>query len=270
MAREDEACKFRVGDDVCDSGNMMPGSNEPAAIGGKVTKRVIANGDVFYDIYFPVERCTRKQVFEARFSAEPTPPSKVLCNGVLRKMTSACPHDNGYNAAIDSAKRLRRTSREQQLKLQLAEQNTEAREKQHRKEKADLAMKLEVEKVHASRKISQLNRNMSIMEEEQNITIESAVRCNEKKNSEKFRLERRKEAKLHRQLSDELEKLQCEREATEAGICTKVQETAAAAEATVRSEMTAALSSLANNNKALQEQLEQVRNPPHTYFHLLD
>ena len=270
LAREDEACKFRVGDDVCDSGNMMPGFNEPAAIGGRVTKRVIVNGDVFYDIYFPVERCTRKQVFEARLSAEPTPPSKVLCNGVLRKMPSACPHDNDYNAAIDSAKRLRRTSREHQLKLQLAEQNTEAREKQHRKEKADLAMKLEVEKAHASRKISHLNRNMSIMEEEQNITIESAVRCNEKKNSEKFRLERRKEAKLHRQLSDELEKLQCEREATEAGICTKVQEAAAAAEATVRSEMTAALSSLANNNKALQEQLEQVRNPPHTYFHLLD
>lgn len=99
---------------------MMPGFNEPAAIGGRVTKRVIVNGDVFYDIYFPVERCTRKQVFEARLSAEPTPPSKVLCNGVLRKMPSACPHDNGYNAAIDSAKRLRRTSREQQLKLQLA------------------------------------------------------------------------------------------------------------------------------------------------------
>ena len=130
-------------------------------------------------------------------------------------------------------------------------------------------MKLEVEKAHASRKISHLNRNMSIMEEEQNITIESAVRCNEKKNSEKFRLERRKEAKLHRQLSDELEKLQLEREATEADISTKVQEAAAAAEATVRSELTAALSSLANNNKALQEQLEQIRNPPHTYFHLL-
>ena len=53
-------------------------------------------------------------------------------------------------------------------------------------------------------------------------------------------------------------------------VCTKVQEAAATAEATVRSEMTAALSSLANNNKALQEQLEQVRNSPHTYFHLLD
>ena len=270
LAREDEACKFRVGDIVCDSGNMMPGFNEPAAIGGRFTKRVIVNGDVFYDIYFPVGRCTRKHVFEARLSAEPTPPSKALCNGVLRKVPSACPHDDAYNAAIDSAKRLRRTSREQQLKLQLAKQNTEARETQHSKEKAKLVMELKVGKAHASREISHLNRNMSIMEEEQNITIESAVRCNEKKNSEKFRLERRKEAKLHRQLSDELEKLQCEREATEAGICTKVQEAAAAAEATVRSEMTAALSSLANNNKALQEQLEQVRNPPHTYFHLLD
>mmetsp|Transcript_28561 Transcript_28561/g.38973 ORF Transcript_28561/g.38973 Transcript_28561/m.38973 type:complete len:115 (+) Transcript_28561:58-402(+) len=108
-----------------------------------------------------------------------------------------------------------------------------------------------------------------MMAAEQSKAVKSAVCSNEKEHFVLIRAEKKKRVELHKQLSDELEELRRQHEATKADTSTLVQEAAVAAEATVRNEVTAVLSLLTDKNKALQEQVEQVSNlslPPPLSF----
>ena len=265
MAEEDGMCQFRVGDHVSDSGNTMPGFCEPPAIGGRITERSILDGHVSYDVKFSVDKRTRKAVSEGRLSAEVRP-------GRLRnKYCGQVPltHQGAYSAAIDSAQRLRRLSGEQQLKLKQTEKDTKASEEKHRRETASLSMALNVAEARSRRKFSHLDRRIQMMTAEQSKAVKSAVCSNEKEHFVLIRAEKKKRVELHKQLSDELEELRRQHEATKADTSTLVQEAAVAAEATVRNEVTAVLSLLTDKNKALQEQVEQVRNlslPPPLSF----